>query len=136
MASTGPSKYSEPCLRRKALIAALLLALACYLGATVYCVYMLASHRHLHPLGWVVLVSDLSLLWLGYGYLRYVNWLGKDEDRADSTTEYRRATPFPGRLLQFPRRSASGRAAGNLPNVSRTRPAAASDDLRSGSKPR
>lgn len=135
MASTEPSEYIERCLRRKALIAALLLALACYLGATVYCVYTLTAHRHLHPLGWIVLISNLSLLWLGYGYARYVNWVAKDEDKANSTEEYREI-PFPGRLLQFPKRSPSGRAAGNLPNVSRTGAAAAADDLRSGSKPR
>ena len=117
------------------MIAALLLALACYLGATVYCVYTLAAQRHLHPLGWVVLISNLSLLWLGYGYVRYVNWVARDEDKANSTEEYRREIPFPGRLLQFPKRSPSGRAVGDLPNVGRTRAAAAADDLRSGSKP-
>lgn len=114
----------------------LLFALACYLGATGYCVYILATHRSLHPLGWVVLLSDLSLLWLGYHYVRYVNWLAKDEDRANSSAEYRPQMPFPGKILPFPRRSTSARALSNQPNVSRTRAAAASDDLRSGSKPR
>jgi hypothetical protein len=117
------------------LIAALLLALVCYLGATVYCVYTLVVHRHLHPLGWIVLASDLSLLWLGYGYVRYVNWLANDEERTDSADDYRREMPFAGRILLFPRRSTSRRTARNLPNVGGTRAAAASDNLRSGRKP-
>ena len=46
-------------------------ALAGYLGATVLCIVTLAAQRHLQLGGWLFLLTNLSVIWIAFRYVRF-----------------------------------------------------------------
>jgi hypothetical protein len=58
-------------MKRSLWVVGLCTGLACYLGATVLCVLRLVGHQQLHPVGWLLLLTNLSIIWLVFRYLDY-----------------------------------------------------------------
>ncbi len=99
-------------------IAALICALACYVGVAVICILALVEHRHLGLTGWYIFVSSALLIWIALGYVRF-RWSEAARER-----EERRANL-----------SQAGSSLNYLPDVGGAGAATAPHDLSSGGEP-
>ncbi len=52
-------------------ITALACALATFVAASVFSIQLWIGQRHVPALGWLLLVSDALVLWIGLGYVRF-----------------------------------------------------------------
>jgi hypothetical protein len=58
-------------MTRRIWIAVLACALAGYAAVSAYSVAAWIAHRHVTPLGWLLIASDALCLWIAFGYLRF-----------------------------------------------------------------
>jgi len=102
-------------MSRRIWIAVFSCALLSFAGVSAFFVALWAEHRHVPALGWLLLVSDALVFWIGLGYLRF----RVREAHHEAPTTASSAVQGPG----------------NLENVSRTSAATAAHDLSASPTP-
>lgn len=102
-------------MSRRIWIAVFSCALLSFAGVSAFFVASWTEHRHVPALGWLLLVSDALVFWIGLGYVRF------------RVREARHAAQAAASSLAH--------GTGNLENVSRTSAAAAAHDLSASPAP-